>query len=62
MATNSQHKSIKEAGAVGLTPAEVLLRLAGSWEDSRSAEEIIVEIKGGREDRQILTTQDEHIL
>lgn len=30
------------------TPAQVLLELAGSWEDDRSAEEIIDEIKSAR--------------
>lgn len=30
------------------TPAEVLLELSGSWEDDRSAEEIISELKGSR--------------
>ena len=30
------------------TPAEVLLQLAGSWEDERSAEEIVRDIRGAR--------------
>lgn len=30
------------------TPAEVLLRLAGSWKDERPAEEIIAEIRAAR--------------
>ncbi len=30
------------------TPAEVLLELAGSWDDMRSAEEIIADIKASR--------------
>ena len=38
----SEHESDRE------TPARVLLDLFGSWEDSREAEEIVSEIKGGR--------------
>ncbi|GEM_PF-2875549 len=38
----SGHESDRE------TPARVLLDLFGSWEDSREAEEIVSEIKGGR--------------
>jgi hypothetical protein len=30
------------------TSAEILLELSGSWDDERSAEEIIAEIKGAR--------------
>lgn len=30
------------------SPAEVLLELAGSWQDSRDADEIISEIRGSR--------------
>ncbi|MDZ7642271.1 MAG: hypothetical protein U5J62_09650 [Desulfurivibrio sp.] len=31
------------------SPAEVLLQLSGSWEDSRRGEEIVTEIKNARE-------------
>ncbi|MEW6593700.1 MAG: hypothetical protein AB1413_02395 [Thermodesulfobacteriota bacterium] len=36
------------------TPAEVLLQLAGSWEDPRPAEEIVAEIRDGRKNSQRL--------
>jgi len=36
------------------SPAEVLLQLSGSWEDSRQADEIITEIRNGRENSQRL--------
>ena len=32
------------------TPAQVLLELSGSWDDSRQAEEIIKEIRAARKD------------
>jgi hypothetical protein len=31
------------------TPAEVLLQLSGSWKDDRSAEEIIADVRGARQ-------------
>ena len=30
------------------TPAQVLLELSGSWEDDRTAEKIVTELKAGR--------------
>lgn len=41
----SAQKTIRSAP----TPAEVLLQLAGSWEDPRSAEEIVSEIRNSRQ-------------
>ncbi len=39
----------KERGLEGAKrPAELLLELAGSWEDERSAQEIVEEIKAAR--------------
>ena len=34
------------------SPADVLLELAGSWQDSRDADEIISEIRSGRRNSQ----------
>jgi hypothetical protein len=38
-----------------LSPADVLLELAGSWQDSRDADEIISEIRSGRRNSQKLS-------
>jgi len=40
------HLSAQKTIRTTPTPAEVLLQLAGSWEDSRPAEEIVAEIRG----------------
>lgn len=37
------------------TPAQVLLDLAGSWEDNREAEQIIAEIKSARKSSEKLS-------
>ena len=37
------------------TPAQVLLELAGSWEDARSSEEIIKDLKNKRKNSQKLS-------
>lgn len=47
----SAHKTIKSTP----TPAEVLLQLAGSWEDSRPAKEIVSEIRGSRQNSKRLS-------
>jgi hypothetical protein len=44
MARPAECKKIKEKK----TPAQILLELSGSWDDSRCADEIITEIKQGR--------------
>lgn len=36
------------------TPAEILLQLAGSWEDARPAEEIAAELRSARKNSQRL--------
>ena len=37
------------------TPAQVLLELSGSWEDARDAEQIIDDIKAGRQNSKKLS-------
>jgi hypothetical protein len=37
------------------TPAGVLLELSGSWEDGRSSEEIVSEVKSGRKNSRKLS-------
>ncbi len=37
------------------TPAEILLQLAGSWEDEKQADEIIAEIRASRQNSQRLS-------
>ena len=43
-----QYLSTHQSPGHGKTGAEVLLELSGSWEDVKSADEIIREIKGSR--------------
>ena len=43
-----RHLAHKKTLVQAKTPAQVLLSLAGSWEDSRAADEIIAEIKTAR--------------
>jgi hypothetical protein len=42
------HLARKRRNRESLTAAQTLLSLAGSWDDSRSADQIIQEIKGAR--------------
>ena len=43
------HLSVQKTLRSTPTPAEVLLQLAGSWEDTRQAEEIVAEIRSSRQ-------------
>lgn len=45
----------KERMATTKTPAEVLLDLAGSWEDTRTAEEIVTQVRHARKNSRKLT-------
>jgi hypothetical protein len=48
------HLSLQKVFSSTPSPAEVLLQLSGSWEDSRQADEIITEIRKSRENSQRL--------
>jgi len=48
------HLSLRKVFNATPPPAEVLLQLSGSWEDSRQADEIILEIRNSRENSQRL--------
>jgi predicted CopG family antitoxin len=39
------HLSVKKTASSSRTPAEILLQLSGSWDDQRTADEIIAEIR-----------------
>jgi len=43
-----EHKAKGKAVKPIKTPAQVLLKLAGSWSDAKDAEEIVMELKKGR--------------
>lgn len=48
------HLSLQKTFRATPSPAEVLLQLSGSWEDSRQADEIVAEIRNARENSQRL--------
>jgi len=43
-----EYMAKREAVAAAPTPADVLLRLAGSWEDERTAETIVQDLRRSR--------------
>ena len=48
------HLSVKKTASSLRTPAEVLLQLSGSWNDQRTADEIIAEIRNHHENSERL--------
>lgn len=48
------HLSMQKTMQSTPTPAEILLQLAGSWEDARPAEEIAAELRSARRNSQRL--------
>lgn len=48
------HLSMRKTMQSTPTPAEILLQLAGSWEDARPAAEIVSEIRNARQNSQRL--------
>ncbi|GAB6192364.1 hypothetical protein [Desulfocastanea catecholica] len=48
------HLSVKKTASSSRTPAEVLLQLSGSWDDQRTADEIIAEIRNHHENSERL--------
>lgn len=48
------HLSVKNTASSSRTPAEVLLQLSGSWDDQRTADEIIAEIRNHHENSERL--------
>jgi predicted CopG family antitoxin len=49
------HLSVKKTASSSRTPAEILLQLSGSWDDQRTADEIIAEIRDHHENSERLT-------
>ncbi len=48
------HLSVKKTASSSPSPAEVLLQLSGSWDDQRTADEIITEIRNHHENSERL--------
>lgn len=49
------HLSVKKTASSCRSPAEVLLQLSGSWDDPRTADEIIAEIRDHHKNSERLT-------